>query len=156
VIRLLVLDIDGVLTNGEVTFDEAGRESKSLFFRDIDAVFAARRAGLPTALVTGEATPIVNVIARRLEIERVYAGRKDKAEALSDIAADHGVTLDEICFVGDAARDAPALELAGLGLAPSDADEDARAAADRVLGAPGGRGAVGEAIRLALAAGAGE
>jgi len=154
VIRLLVLDIDGVLTNGEVTFDEDGRESKSLFFRDIDAVFAARRAGLPVALVTGEATPIVDVIARRLAIERVYAGRRDKVEALAAVAADHGLTLDEICFVGDSARDAPALELAGLGLAPSDAHQDARAAADRVLTLPGGRGAVGEAIELALAAAA--
>ena len=154
-IRLLVLDIDGVLTNGEVTFDEDGRESKSLFFRDIDAVFAARSAGLPLALVTGEATPIVGVIARRLEVERVYSGRHDKAEALADVAADHGVALDEVCFVGDSARDAPALELVGLGLAPSDAHADALAAADRVLSFPGGRGAVGEAVELALAAAAG-
>jgi 3-deoxy-D-manno-octulosonate 8-phosphate phosphatase (KDO 8-P phosphatase) len=148
VIRLLVLDIDGVLTNGEVILDETGRESKSLSFRDIDAVFAARRAGLQLALVTGEATPIVDVIARRLEIERVYAGRKDKDAALRDVAADCGVELSEVCFVGDSARDAPALELAGLGLAPADADADARAAADRVLEASGGRGAVAEAIAL--------
>src|SRR5262245_24021761 len=107
------------------------------------------------ALVTGEATPIVDVIARRLEIERVYTGRRDKVEALANVASDHGLSLDEICFVGDAARDAPALELAGLGFAPSDAHEDARAAADRVLRLPGGRGAVGEAIELAPAAATG-
>src|SRR5262249_8633255 len=110
---------------------------------------------LPIALVTGEATPIVNVIARRLAIERVYAGRRDKVEALAAVAADHGITPDEICFVGDSAADAPALELPGLGPAPSGAHGGARAAAARVLGFPGGRGAVGEAVELALTAAAG-
>lgn len=151
-IRLLVLDIDGVVTNGDVTLDEQGRESKTLFFRDIDAVFAAQRAGLAVALVTGEETPIVDVIARRLGVERVYTGRKEKADALAAVAADFEIEVSEICFVGDSSRDAPALELAGLGLAPADADDDARAAADRVLASPGGRGAVGEAVELALAA----
>lgn len=145
-ISVLALDIDGVLTNGEVVFDEEGRESKSLFFRDIDAVFAARRAGLRVVLVTGEDTPIVDVIARRLGVAEVYRGRKDKVEALHAV----GVPLEEICFVGDAARDAPALEAAGLGLVPSDAADEALAAADRVLERGGGRGAVGEAVALVL------
>jgi YrbI family 3-deoxy-D-manno-octulosonate 8-phosphate phosphatase len=152
VIKLLVLDIDGVVTNGDVTLDEQGCESKTLFFRDIDAVFAARRAGLDISLLTGEDTPMVEVIARRLGVERVYAGRKDKGQGLADVARDFEVDLSEICYVGDAARDVPALELAGLGLAPLDADDAARAAADRVLGSPGGRGAVGEAVEIALAA----
>jgi 3-deoxy-D-manno-octulosonate 8-phosphate phosphatase (KDO 8-P phosphatase) len=152
VIRLLVLDIDGVLTNGEVILDEDGRESKSLFYRDIDAVFAARRAGLAVALVSGESTALVDVIAHRLGVARVYPGRRDKAEALAAIAADHGCAPADVCFVGDSARDAPALELAGLGLAPADAHPAALGAADRVLASGGGRGAVGEAVELALAA----
>jgi YrbI family 3-deoxy-D-manno-octulosonate 8-phosphate phosphatase len=150
VIRLLALDIDGVLTNGEVRFDEDGRESKALFFRDIDAVFAAKRAGLQVVLVTGEATPIVDVIARRLRIDVVYRGAKDKAAALEAIAAELAISLDEICFVGDGARDAPALALAGLGLAPADAGPEALAAADRILENAGGRGAVAEAVRIVL------
>jgi 3-deoxy-D-manno-octulosonate 8-phosphate phosphatase (KDO 8-P phosphatase) len=151
VIRVLALDIDGVLTNGEVRFDEEGRESKALFFRDIDAVFAAKRRGLRIVLVSGEATPLVDVIARRLEIADVYPAAKDKAAALGSIARDLAVPLGEICYVGDAPRDAPALELVGLGLAPADAAEEALAAADRVLRHDGGRGAVGEAIALVLA-----
>lgn len=146
-----MLDIDGVVTNGEVLLDEQGRESKALYFRDIDAVFAAQRAGLPVALLTGEDTPIVAVIARRLGVERVYRGRKEKADGLAAVAADFELDVSEICFVGDSSRDAPALELAGLGLAPADASDDARAAADRVLASPGGRGAVSEAVQLALA-----
>jgi YrbI family 3-deoxy-D-manno-octulosonate 8-phosphate phosphatase len=149
-IRLLVLDIDGVLTNGEVRLDEEGRESKSLFFRDIDAVFAARRAGLQVALLSGEATRMVDVVAARLEVELVYSGRRDKPEAIAELAAEADVPLEEVCYVGDGARDAPALQLVGLGLAPADASGPAREAAERVLQAAGGRGAVEEAVALAL------
>ncbi len=150
-IRVLALDIDGVLTNGEVRFDEDGRESKALFFRDIDAVFAAKREGLRVVLVTGESSPLVDVIARRLDVTDVYRDAKDKGAALRAVAHDLGVPLEEICFVGDAPRDAPALDIVGLGLAPADAAEEALAAADRVLASNGGRGAVGEAIALVLA-----
>jgi YrbI family 3-deoxy-D-manno-octulosonate 8-phosphate phosphatase len=150
-IRLLVLDIDGVLTNGEVLLDEDGRESKSLHFRDIDAVFAARRAGLEVALLSGEATPIVDVIAKKLDVSLVYRGRHDKDDALEELADEAGVRLEEVCFVGDSMRDAPALEAAGLGLAPADASDEACAAADDVLEAVGGRGAVAEAVALILA-----
>ena len=145
-VSVLVLDIDGVLTNGEVILDGDGRESKSLFFRDIDAVFAARQAGLRVVLVTGENTPIVDAIARKLDVVEVHRDRKDKLEALHVL----GVPLQYVCFVGDSPRDAPALEAAGLGLAPADAAPEALAAADRVLESPGGRGAVGEAIALVL------
>ncbi len=151
-IRLLALDIDGVFTNGEVRFDEDGRESKTLFYRDIDAVFAARRAGLEIVLVTGEETPIVDVIARRLDVETVFRGHKDKAEAVHAIARGFKFELEEIAYVGDAPRDAPALELVGLGLAPSDAAPEARGASDRVLESAGGRGAVSEAIGIVLGA----
>jgi YrbI family 3-deoxy-D-manno-octulosonate 8-phosphate phosphatase len=153
VIRVLALDVDGVLTDGSVVLDEDGRERKALYYRDIDAVFAARRRGLVVALVTGEDSPIVDTIARRLEVEHVYRGEKDKEAVLPRLAAELGVGLDEVCFVGDSARDAPAFPLVGLGLAPADAHESARALAHRVLAAPGGRGAVAEACELLLDSG---
>lgn len=149
-ISLLVLDVDGVLTNGAVLLDAEGRESKTLFARDVDAVFAARRAGVRVALLTGEATPLVDVIARRLEIDVVWVGRKDKDAAIAELASELEVPLEAVCYVGDAVRDAPALALVGLGLAPADAAQAARDAADRVLEAPGGRGAVEEAVALVL------
>ena len=151
-IRLVVLDIDGVLTTGEVLFDEDGRELKTLFFRDIDAVFEGRRRGLRVALLSGEATPMVDVIARRLEVADVYRGRHDKGDALAVIADELDIPLQEICYVGDAPRDAPALRLAGLGLVPADAAAAAREAADHVLEHAAGRGAVSEAIELVLQA----
>ena len=145
-----MLDIDGVLTNGEVRLDEDGRESKSLHFRDIDAVFAARRAGLTVALLSGEATPMVDVIARKLEIGLVYRGRHDKAGAVAELADEAGIPLEETCYVGDSVRDAPALDAVCLGLAPADASREARAAADKVLEASGGRGAVAEAVAIVV------
>jgi 3-deoxy-D-manno-octulosonate 8-phosphate phosphatase (KDO 8-P phosphatase) len=151
VIRALVLDVDGVLTDGLVRLDEDGRETKTLFFRDLDALGDARRAGLLVALLTGEATPLVDVLARRLEVEHVRSGAKDKVAGLEDLRADLGVAAEELCYVGDADRDAPALALAGLGLAPADATSAARGAADAVLDARGGRGAVAEAVALVLA-----
>jgi YrbI family 3-deoxy-D-manno-octulosonate 8-phosphate phosphatase len=150
VIRILALDVDGVLTDGRVLLDESGRELKSLHYLDIDAVHAARRAGLVVALVTGEDTPLVDVVAQRLGVdhEHLQRGAKDKADAVSRLAEQLEATLEEICFVGDSPRDAPALEAVGLGLAPADAHETARRAADRVLTSPGGRGAVWEAWEL--------
>ncbi|MBI4317889.1 MAG: TIM barrel protein [Chloroflexi bacterium] len=151
-IRVLALDVDGVLTDGRVTLDETGRELKTVSFRDIDAVFHAHRQGLQMALVTGEATPWVDMIAHRLDISYVYRGAKDKVEALRSLCADIGATLDQVCYVGDSRRDAAALALVGLGLAPADASPAAREAAQSVLEHCGGDGAVAEAVDIALQA----
>ncbi len=149
-IQVLALDIDGVLTDGKVTLDQAGRESKTLCYRDIDAVFAAHRQGLKVVLVTGEDSPIVGVIARRLSVFRVYRNAKDKGATLTQVSQDLGLSPHEISYIGDSTRDAPALALVGLGLAPADATEAARAAAHRVLCHRGGEGAVSEALTLIL------
>lgn len=146
-IRLLALDIDGVLTDGRVWLDEAGQETKVLNYRDIDAVFRAQRQGLAVALVTGEDTPWVDMIARRLEVARVYKGAKDKERALRALGQDAGVPLAGIAYVGDSERDAPALRIVGLGLVPRDADPAAQAAAAVVLSRAGGQGAVDEAVQ---------
>jgi 3-deoxy-D-manno-octulosonate 8-phosphate phosphatase (KDO 8-P phosphatase) len=149
-IRVLALDIDGVLTDGKVWMDESGRELKSFSYRDIDAVFDARRRGLQVILVTGESSPWVDAVARRMGIERVYRGAKDKYQMLGRICEDLGVSLEQICFVGDSVRDAGALAAAGLGLAPADAMPEARAAASRILHMRSGEGAVAEAVQIVL------
>jgi YrbI family 3-deoxy-D-manno-octulosonate 8-phosphate phosphatase len=126
--------------------DEKGCETKRLSYRDIDAVFKAHRVGLRLALVTGEDTPWVDMIARRLKIALVYAGAKDKGTALRLLSSDTGTPLDKVAYVGDSDRDGPALALVGLGLVPSDAAPSAKQAADVVLGAAGGKGVVEEAV----------
>ncbi|MCK4785589.1 MAG: HAD hydrolase family protein [Desulfobacteraceae bacterium] len=151
-IQVLVLDIDGVLTDGKVTLDDSGRERKTLSYRDIDAVFLAQRRGLQVVLVTGEAVPLVDTIARRLEISHVYRGAKDKCQALRSVCTELGVSLQQVCYVGDSQRDADALAMVGLGLAPSDAIRAAQVAAHRVLQHQGGDGAVAEAVEIILQA----
>ena len=151
-IQVLALDIDGVLTDGKVTLDDTGRELKTMSYRDIDAVFMAKRRGVQVVLVTGEATPWVEMIARRLEISHVYQGAKDKSKALEKACADLGVGLEQVCYVGDSLRDADALAIVGLGLAPADAAQAAQASARRVLEHRSGDGAVAEAVESVLKA----
>ena len=149
-ISVLALDIDGVLTDGKVTLDESGSELKTVSYRDIDAVFLAQRRGVQLVLVTGETSPWVDMIARRLEIKYVYQGAKDKCRALQNICADLGIDLNEVCYVGDSMRDVGALAMVGLGLVPADASPAARAVAHRVLKERGGNGAVAEAVDIVL------
>jgi YrbI family 3-deoxy-D-manno-octulosonate 8-phosphate phosphatase len=145
-----MLDIDGVLTDGKLTLDENGRELKTVSYRDIDAMFLAQRRGVQLVLVTGETSPWVEMIARRLEIKYVYQGAKDKCRALQNICADHGIDLTEVCYVGDSTRDVGALAMVGLSLVPADASPAARTVAHRVLKERGGNGAVAEAVEIVL------
>lgn len=149
-IRVLALDVDGVLTDDRVTMDEAGCESKTLSYRDIDGVFLARRNGLKVALVTGENSAWVDMIANRLKVDNVSRGAKDKRKALKALSAQLGIPLSKIAFVGNSARDARAFSLVGFSLAPSDASQTALAAAHHVLASRGGQGPVAEAVDLIL------
>jgi len=151
-IRVLALDIDGVLTDGKVVLDETGREFKSLSYQDIDAVFLAQRQGVQVVLVTGETSPWVDMIARRLEVSHLYKGVKDKGQAVRNMCAELEISPEQVCYVGDSWRDAEALKIAGLGLAPADAVQAAQAAADRVLTHRCGEGAVAEAVEVVLQA----
>ena len=147
-IQLLALDIDGVLTDGRVTLAADGTETKRLNFHDLDHLTLARREGLPVVLITGETGPLVTAIARRFGVEGVMMGAKDKLAAVRQVAAEHQVELNRVCYVGDSDRDAPALAAVGLGLAPANATPVAQSAAHRVLTRAGGDGAAAEAVRL--------
>ena len=135
-IRLIVLDVDGVLTNGTVLLLPCGDEARSVHFHDLDAVAKARRLGNATAVLSGEETPAVLRVAQRFGISEVILGAKDKLAGLHELTHRLGIAMEETCYVGDADRDGPALEAAGIGLAPSDATAAARAAADHVLAYP--------------------
>lgn len=147
-IRLLALDLDGVITDGTVLLLESGDEARSVHFHDLDAAGRARRRGLLLAIVSGEDTPGGRRVAARFGITEATWGAKDKLGALQTLTTKVGVALEETCYVGDADRDAPALAAAALGLAPADATSAARTAADHVLDAYGGRGAVAAAVTL--------
>ena len=149
-ITVLALDIDGVLTDGRVLYTSDGQEQKSISFRDIDAIFEARRRGLRIALITGEDTSWVEFISCRLQVEHTIRGAKDKLEAVHSLAQQLQLPLAAMCYVGDSDRDAPALAAVGLGLAPANATTRAKAAARLALRSAGGDGAVHEALGYIL------
>jgi len=151
-ITVLALDIDGVITDGTVTIAENDNDAqpKRISMRDLDAMAKAQRSGLKLALVTGETGPLVEAIAARVRADVVIAGAKDKVAGLKDLSTQLKTPLTQICFVGDAERDAIAFPSVALSLAPSDAGPHARRAATQVLEEPGGHGAVSEAVELVL------
>lgn len=150
-IRMLALDIDGVVTDGTVQISTTGEERKTIAFQDVDLVRAAARAGFPIAFITGEDNAMVAEIARRFGVDEVIRGAKDKLAALKKLSRRVKVPLKMFCYVGDADRDAPALAKVGLGLAPANARPSAKEAAHYVLRNRGGDGAVAEAVSLVLA-----
>jgi 3-deoxy-D-manno-octulosonate 8-phosphate phosphatase (KDO 8-P phosphatase) len=145
------MDVDGVLTDGTVSLDESGRESKRISFADIMGVSMGRRAGLLFAFVSGESGPSLDQIAAKFGIDEVYRGCKDKASAVRDFAARHDLDLAQVCFIGDDANDVAALEISGLAVVPADAQAIASAKASLVTSRPGGGGAVREVIDQLLA-----
>jgi 3-deoxy-D-manno-octulosonate 8-phosphate phosphatase (KDO 8-P phosphatase) len=147
----VAVDVDGVLTDGTVWLDGAGNETKRISFADVMGVSIGRRAGLVFALISGEAGPVLQVIAAKLGITDVYPGCKDKAAALRDFATKHELELDEVCFIGDDVNDVAAMGIGGLAVAPSGAQPAAKAVATMVTTARGGEGSVREVVDMLLA-----
>jgi len=146
--RVLVLDIDGVLTDGTVGMGPG--DGRRIHLRDLDALARARTAGICVAFLTGERREQVAAVVERCGGGTAIYGVKDKVEGLRTLVSEIGAQLADVCYVADARRDAAALECAGLGMTPADADPVAKRAADVVLGEPGGHGAVSCAIDVLL------
>lgn len=144
--KMILTDVDGVLTDGRVTMDARGWESKSICYRDLDAIGVGRRAGYEFVFMTGENTEMARVLARRFGVSRAYYGAKDKLLALNQFSEESGLPFDQLVYIGDSDRDAPALKAAGLGIAPCDASIKARAAADVMTEAKGGYGVLLEVV----------
>lgn len=143
--------MDGVLTDGRVTVDIHGNETKTICYRDLDAVGVGRRSGYDFAFVTGEDTEMVRALAKRFGIDRIYAGEKDKLAALRRISSEIGVPLEDLLYIGDSDRDAPALAAVGIGIAPRDGTENARNAAGFITEAVGGSGVLLEVVGKLIA-----
>jgi 3-deoxy-D-manno-octulosonate 8-phosphate phosphatase (KDO 8-P phosphatase) len=150
-IKAIAMDVDGVLTDGTVWLDAAGNESKRISFADVMGVSLGRQAGLRFALISGESGGTLDAIAAKLGITDVYPACKDKAGAVREFAANHGLDLNELCFIGDDVNDRDALMISGLGVAPATAHPSARDVADFVTSRNGGVGCVREVIDEVLA-----
>lgn len=151
-IRLLVMDVDGVLTDGRMVLSDRGDELKMFHTHDGIGLALAHRAGLRTAMVTGETSPIAKARAAKLGVETVVLGARRKGEAVDALLASADLPAESLAYIGDDLLDVPALQRAGLAMAPADAVPDVRAIAHVVMRARGGRGAVREAVELILRA----
>ena len=141
-IQLLVLDVDGVLTDGGLWVAADGSVTKRFFVRDGSGIVRLQRIGIPVCWLTGRSDSAVEDRAQELGIARLIAGSHDKADALQSLSLHMGVSLDAIAYVGDDLLDLPAIRLAGLSIAPCDADERVRSEVDWVCERPGGHGVV--------------
>jgi 3-deoxy-D-manno-octulosonate 8-phosphate phosphatase (KDO 8-P phosphatase) len=151
-IKLLVLDVDGVLTDGRVVYDDQGREIKFFDVRDGHGLKLLQRAGVEVAWLSGRGSQANRVRAQELGVERLIEQCKVKLPALQELMSACGVTPDQVAYMGDDLIDLAAMRAVGLALAPADAQPEARAAAHWVCAQPGGRGAVRQVCELILKA----
>jgi 3-deoxy-D-manno-octulosonate 8-phosphate phosphatase (KDO 8-P phosphatase) len=151
-IEALVMDVDGVLTDGTFSWSASGEESKSFSFEDVMGLSRMRQAGLKLGLISGEDSGLVDRYAQKLSIPYVAKGCKDKGAALRRFADETGISLERTAYIGDDVNDLAALAIAGLSVAPSNAQPQVLAAVTLVLKRSGGRGAVRELAEMILAA----
>jgi 3-deoxy-D-manno-octulosonate 8-phosphate phosphatase (KDO 8-P phosphatase) len=150
-IKAIIFDVDGVITDGAFWWGPNGEEWKRLHFFDIMGLSIARKAGLIIGLISGEDSPLIDRLATKMQIADVEKNCKDKASAVAAFASRHGISLEEICFMGDDINDLPALEIVGLPAAPASAQQVVRDRVRFVSKAGGGNGAVRELIEMILA-----
>lgn len=155
-IRAVALDVDGVLTDGTFVWGQNGEEFRKFSFLDVMGISLGVKSGLIFALISGEDNPLIDRFARKMHIVDIYKGCKDKAWALRDFAQKYNLELQQVCFMGDDANDATALELAGLAAVPSTAHQSVRSKAELVTKCGGGQGAVRELLDLILSNKSGE
>ena len=151
-VQLLLLDCDGVLTDGGVTWSDDGVEQKTFHIRDGLGIRGWQRAGGRTGIITGRSSRIVERRAAELGIEFVRQGVDDKLTVAGAIIKECGLSWEQTAFMGDDLPDLPVVSRCGVGAAVADACAELRAAAAVVTSLPGGRGAVRELIERMLRA----
>ncbi|HNX26419.1 MAG TPA: HAD family hydrolase [Phycisphaerae bacterium] len=149
-IKLLVVDIDGVLTDGKIIMTEAGDEIKNFNCKDGSGIKYFNRAGGKVAIITGRDSALVLRRAGELGIESVRQNCKSKLPAYEEVLREHGVSQNEVAVVGDDLPDLPMLLHCGFAACPADAVEDVASRVDYVCKLPGGAGCVREVIEMIL------
>lgn len=149
-IKLLILDVDGVMTNGRVIMNDRGEETKNFYVKDGQGLRMLMTAGVEVALVTGRKSQVVLHRAEDLGIKHVYQGVADKRALCSQIIRDNGFKKQEVCCMGDDLPDLAMFMESGLRVAVADAAEEVQEAADFITKSKGGDGAVREVCELIL------
>ena len=151
-IKLLVMDVDGTLTDGAMYFSERGEELKRFSTRDGMGITLLHRAGIQTAIITSENSPIVSRRAEKLRISEVMLGCRDKTTTLLELARRMALAAQDIAYIGDDINDLHVMQLCGLTACPSDAVDAIKEHANITCCALGGNGAVREFAEFILVA----
>jgi 3-deoxy-D-manno-octulosonate 8-phosphate phosphatase (KDO 8-P phosphatase) len=151
-VRLIVCDVDGVLTDGSIAFDGKGRPMRTFHVRDVTSLTFWRLAGGLSALVSGLGSKAVEALAETWRVTEVHTWVKNKQKICHEIAERHGLSMDELAFLGDDIIDKRAMEAVGLAVAVSDAAPEIRAIAHFVTESAGGKGALREVVEQILRA----
>jgi 3-deoxy-D-manno-octulosonate 8-phosphate phosphatase (KDO 8-P phosphatase) len=151
-IELVLSDVDGVLTDGGITFDNQGIETKKFYIRDGLGIRLWQRAGFRFGILTARTSHIVRLRAVELGIDIVRQGFEDKLPVAQQIIEQQRLTAEQVCYIGDDLTDLPVMRRVGLGVAVADAAPELRAGAHFVTQLGGGRGAVRELLETLLKA----
>lgn len=151
-IKLLILDVDGVMTDGRIILDNEGNEIKAFHVRDGHGIKMARMAGIKVAIITGRKSRVVERRALELGIKDVYQKAMNKADTYEKMIKKYDLKDEEVAFIGDDINDLTLLRKVGFSIAVADADAHVRNIVDYVTEISGGRGAVRETIDIILKA----
>ncbi|MBB3047109.1 3-deoxy-D-manno-octulosonate 8-phosphate phosphatase (KDO 8-P phosphatase) [Litorivivens lipolytica] len=151
-VRLLVTDVDGVLTDGSLYFGNSGEEIKAFSILDGLGIKLLRDTGIDTAIITGRVSDLVARRAKELKITTIYQGREDKLTALQELCRDLELPLSAIAYIGDDLPDLAAIRAAGLGITVANGHAYVAQHADWQTSAAGGKGAVREVCELIMKA----
>ena len=143
-IKLVAFDVDGVLTDGSLTFDEKGHEYKTFNVKDGQGIVNLNNAGVITAIITARNNGTVEHRAKNLNIKELHQGVKNKLSALESIMAKYGLSFDEVTYMGDDLPDIPVLEKVAIKACPNDAVDEVKKIANFISSKNGGHGAVRE------------
>lgn len=149
-IRLLLLDVDGVMTDGGIIYDGNGLETKVFNVKDGHGIKMLQRHGIEVGIITGRTSSVTDIRARELGIELVYQGALKKLESYLDVKQRTGFSDSQIAYVGDDVIDVPVMRRVVFAAAPADALPEARMTAHYVTTCAGGRGAVREVCDMIL------
>lgn len=151
-IRMIIFDVDGILTDGSILIDDRGVETKRFHVRDGTAIRAAMKLGIKVGILTGRSSQAVTLRAGELGIEYLIQGSQNKAIGLETLCQLAGVTEDEVAFMGDDLADLPAMLRSGFKITVADGADEVLGIADYTTAAVGGRAAVREAIEFIIKA----
>ncbi len=151
-VRLLVMDVDGVMTDGRIVLDGEGNEWKFFNVRDGHGIVMLHRIGVETAIITGRSSKVVERRAKELSIGHVYQGAHNKLEVYEELKRKLGLSDEQVCYIGDDVVDMPIMSRVGFAVAVADAHPEVKKVAHYVTAMPGGRGAVREVAEMIIRA----